>query len=124
EVDALISPSLDLTTVQNPSLKFHVAYAKRDANSADKLSIYSSVDCGESWNLRYIAPTYLLQADSVENQLSHFIPQGPNEWKEIYVPLPAGLKSQKNVRFKFAFEAGGGNNIYLDNVRIEGNSTS
>lgn len=124
EVESLISPSIDMTKVNKPSLKFQIAYAKKNSNSSDKLSIYTSINCGNTWQLKYVAPTYLLQADSVPDQTTSFVPQNTDEWKEIYFPIPFNLRSEKNVRFKFAFEAGGGNNIFMDSIRIEGSSTS
>ena len=53
------------------------------------------------------------------DQTSEFVPNNANQWLEKTVDLTS-LASSTNIRFKFAFTSGGGNNIYIDDINISG----
>ncbi|MFB0924979.1 MAG: T9SS type A sorting domain-containing protein, partial [Vicingaceae bacterium] len=44
---------------------------------------------------------------------------GTNDWDTKRGSLNS-ITNETNVRFKFAFDAGGGNNLYLDDINIDG----
>ena len=46
------------------------------------------------------------------------MPADQSEWKEIAINISSFVSSKANVRFKFEFVSGLGNNIYIDDVNI------
>lgn len=115
EVDELISPSIDLTAVSSPpGLYFKVAYAPVNTGDNDKLAVYISLDCGHSWQIKYLKKGPALA--TAGNQSTNFVPNA-NQWSQEYLNL-APYAGQKNILFKFAFTYAGGNNIYLDDINI------
>ncbi|MBL4668853.1 MAG: hypothetical protein JKY30_06270 [Flavobacteriales bacterium] len=50
EIDELISPSYDLSLLSGATLKFKMAFAQRQSSNTDRLFVYYSLDCGESWS--------------------------------------------------------------------------
>jgi PKD repeat protein len=118
--DILISPSLDLSGLTSPHLSFKIAYAKTKATNSDKMSVYISKTCGQNWSL--IAPfpkagDTLATADIMTDD---FIPN-PLQWRLENLDLAPKLftGSKSNVRFKFEFQNGGGNNVYLDDIHVD-----
>lgn len=114
---AIISPSFDLSALSNPKLKFSFAYATKGMTSNDEFNIYSSIDCGKTWNPRFGLVGNTMSTAPSSN--SSFTPQGPNEWNSFTLPLSA-VTNFDNVRFKFEFVGNQGNNFYLDNINITG----
>jgi PKD repeat protein len=117
EVDQLISPSYNISALTLPGMKFKVAYAQTVSTDADKLMVYYSTNCGESWVLKL--PMVGAALASVPIQTNMFTPSGAGDWIEKTVDLSA-IASSTNVRFKFEFVSGGGNNLYLDDINITG----
>ena len=116
-LDELISPSYDLSAIYSPRLIFKVAYAQKSASSADLLRIYYSYTCGENWSVMNIQNSAALNsAQGFVN--SSFEPADQSQWKEVIIPISSFIASKKNVRFKFEFVAGLGNNIYMDDINI------
>jgi PKD repeat protein len=114
EVDQLISPSYDISALSSPGLKFKVAYAQTTSTDADKLMVYYSTNCGASWVLK--VPMVGAGLATVPIQTNMFTPSSAGDWEEKTV----NLTSSSNIRFKFEFVSGGGNNIYLDDINITG----
>ncbi|MEW6467863.1 MAG: M43 family zinc metalloprotease [Bacteroidota bacterium] len=116
DYDELISPSVDLTAITNPSLRFKVAFAQRDT-SKDVLRVYLSYNCGKTWILRYaeVGPGLA----TVPAQFSPFVPNNISQWRMETISLN-NYSMYDNVRFKFHFTSKGGNNIYIDDVHIAG----
>jgi PKD repeat protein len=114
EIDELISSSFDLTTVAGKQMTFKQAFVKKNSANSDRLLVYSSVDCGETWQLRLPLTGSALTTGA--NQAGFYSPSS-SEFVERTVDLTA-LASETNVRFKFLFESGGGNDIYLDDINI------
>ncbi len=113
--DALISPSVDMTTIGGaPKLFFDYAYRKMGTASEDRLKVYVSSDCGKTWALRYNRSADLLA--TVDPSTANFVPV-VDQWSTASVPL-SSYSSYENLRVKFEFIAGGGNNFWLDNINI------
>lgn len=131
ETDALISPTYDLTTIQNDQLTFKYAYAVK-TNSPfieqnDKLEVYVSTNCGQNWVRRNITvdnqtATNLSGARLVTAGLDPdgFVPNNQNQWKTASVNITPYVNNN-NVRFMFLWNSGGpyGNDFYLDDVIID-----
>jgi hypothetical protein len=115
-----LSGSLDLNTLQfdvsgmyTPRLVFDYAYATY-TNEVDQLQIYCAADTGVSYTLLEVMPgglTGILNTGGAYN--GYFVPNA-SQWATHSVALPAGTK-----RIRFTAVGAYGNNLYLDNVRVE-----
>lgn len=113
----LYSPSFDFTQIPDPTIKFKYAYLKRTNNSACRLKISMSSNCGQSWNL--ISSLNATALATGNNSSSNFVPL-PAQWDEMTVAVPSAFKNKPNVRIRFEFVAGNGNNFYFDDFNIPG----
>jgi hypothetical protein len=121
-VTELISPAYNLSTVYNPTLFFSVSFAGRTTGNYDKLQVFISNNCASTWSQIY-SNTASSSLKTVPDDSSPFLPaQGSNEWKVVKQNLNPSL-AQGTVRFKFVFTSGGGNNIFLDDINLEGMNT-
>ncbi len=117
-LDEIYSNTIDLSDADSIALSFKVAYAPRTSSSNDFLKIYVSNDCGRSWSLRRNLGSSTMA--TVPAQLQPFTPSGQNEWMQVDVTNISTAYAVENFRFKFAFESGNGNNVYIDDINIEG----
>lgn len=119
-IDEFITPSLDLTQFVNPKLYYRIAYASLTGTpgvdyQANSMQVLSSVDCGKTWGIRrtYTENTLATAAD----QNNAFTPTNQNQWRQDNISL-ALFSGYTNIQFKFRFEAGEGNNIYIDDINM------
>ena len=116
--DAMISPSYNLSEVNLPTLRFKGAYAMKSSTSQDFLRIYYSYNCGYTWSIMSVMTGGLLT--SVPGYVtSDFIPANASEWRDFSFTFSSFVADKTNVRIKFEFTSGGGNNIYIDDINIE-----
>lgn len=116
-VDELIGPSIDMTAITgNISLSFKVAYAQRTSTSQDKLQLYVSSNCGQTWSVRKSLSGIALATTGVQS--TPFTPTA-SQWVQQTVSL-TGYSTQTDLFFMFRFTSNGGNNIYLDDINIGG----
>lgn len=122
--DDLISPAYDLSGVLTPTMTFRLHFANRITANYDKLVVYISNNCGKTWQQIYSrSATGNLKTVPASIGVSN-IPAyaSDDDWrleKIVIMNAWAGATS----RFKFAFTSGGGNNIFVDDINIEGIST-
>lgn len=117
EIDDFISPSYDISSISSPTLKFKVAYKRKNSSSSDNLFVYYSIDCGATWTFTNV----LLGATTMStspDQSSIFTPSNSSHWLEKTVNL-SSISSATNVRFRFRFTSGGGNDVYIDDINID-----
>lgn len=121
DVDQLFSPSYDLTFVTSGMLTFRCAAATTATTSADmndNLKVYSSIDCGATWQLRktFTGTSFLNNSYHPEE----FAPSSPSQWALQSVTIPSSVATAK-TRFKFEYTSGSeSNSIYIDDVNITG----
>lgn len=118
-IDELISTSLDLSGLTEPPvISFRYAYRKRQESNSDRLSVYVSRDCGATWNIRAILNANNLVTATMGS--AFWQPTNLDQWgyREVTNLTTAYLES--DVRIKFQFLSGGGNNFWLDDVNING----
>lgn len=117
--DELISSTYDMSNATQVTVSFRYAYAKRTSTSDDVLIFYVSNDCGATWMLRKImrGSTNLTTGGTTT---SSFVPNGPGQWGYAEVTNISSSSHVSNFRFKFEFESDGGNNLYLDDINING----
>ncbi len=113
-VDAFITGDFDFTNALWPDLKFTVAYARYDATYADGLKVYSSSDCGNSWNQIFykFGPDLATAPDNTNS----FVPSAA-QWRDEIIAVPQ-LTGNPKVSFKFENNSGYGNNLYIDDINI------
>lgn len=132
--DGLVSPSLDLSTHTNTTLSFKHAYTRYGGSpNTDSLIVYASTNCGTSWtriatygeNSTGSFATYSEGTFTLGSQ-TNFVPQDSNNWCGVGVGSNcktislASFVNQKNVMIKFESYNNYGNNIYIDNVSVNG----
>ena len=117
ELDVLISPSYDISSVATKIMTFKQAYAKKNISNDDRLYVYTSIDCGNTWMFGLLITSANLPSVN-STQSANFVPVA-SDWVTRTVDLST-VSDSSNVRFKFEFESGGGNNIYIDDVNIGG----
>ncbi len=117
--EELLSRTFDMSDATDISISFRWAYARRTSASDDVLSLLVSNNCGATWSLRKImrGSTTLPTAS---NTSSNFVPSGPDQWGYTEVTNISSTSHVSDFRFKFIFESDGGNNLYLDDINVNG----
>jgi PKD repeat protein len=112
----LTTPSLNLSTMPNPMIRFKYAFAQKGTNNTDKLLVRMSKDCGKTWITRKtITSAELSTISGTVNE--EFVPQNP-EWAEVVIPSVLSAYKVDNVLIKFEFYSGGGSHFYLDDIQV------
>ncbi|MCB0430640.1 MAG: T9SS type A sorting domain-containing protein [Flavobacteriales bacterium] len=117
EESSFVTPTFDISGLTLPNLTFQLAYAQRTSSDGDKLQVYASTDCGKTWKLRYTKSGSLLNTASGV-KASSFVPNA-SEWREETISLNYAVGAS-SIRFKFAFTSNLGNNIYIDDINVDG----
>jgi PKD repeat protein len=119
--DNLITTSVDLSNVSNTLLTFWRAFAYRSNTSTDQLKVYASTNCGQLWVVRYTKTgTPLSTAGQVS---SNFVPTSAQWDKDTVNITSTAVSGHPNVRFKFEYTQDTGNNLYIDDININGTVT-
>ncbi|MBC7384523.1 MAG: S8 family serine peptidase [Bacteroidia bacterium] len=135
-VGRLISPVLDLRGYLNAQVTFQHAYTRYDNTGSDSLIVYVSTNCGNVWT-RLLnmgengTGNYATGPDNTFQSQDAFIPSKSSNWcgggfgaacKTINLTSYAG---NANVMVRFEQRTNnGGNNIFIDNVKITGTLTN
>ncbi|MCK9422001.1 MAG: carboxypeptidase regulatory-like domain-containing protein [Bacteroidales bacterium] len=109
----LITLQFDASSTHLPLLKFDYAYATY-SGEMDEMDVYTSTDGGGTYDLLLAMPggsTGILNTGG--DVTSSFVPT-PNQWATQSLTLPVGTNM-----VKFTAISAYGNNLYLDNVRVE-----
>lgn len=122
DIDEFITPPYYLDYLTSIKLRFCYAHASATQDSSKNtqaLKVYTSIDCGQTWTLRWTRYGSMLLSGGYNPNF--FIPTA-SEWDTVTVNLPFTV-AEPNVRFKFEFTAtedGCGNNFYIDDINILG----
>lgn len=114
EIDELISPAIETSGASSLNLFFDYAFAATQNDNTDLLEVYASRDCGNTWNRRRFYNSGRLR--TAGNNGGNFVPSA-SEWKTETINFDAYIGPDP-ILIKFAFENGGGNNFYIDNIRF------
>lgn len=101
---SIISPFIDFSDSDAPSIKFDMAY--NGATSNDVINIYYELTCSDSW-----IPIASYNSSNYPNTISSF---NEEAWNPISLSIPE-LANQKIVRFRIEGIASNGNKWYFDN---------
>ncbi|HWY37166.1 MAG TPA: T9SS type A sorting domain-containing protein, partial [Bacteroidia bacterium] len=117
-VSNLISTSFDISGFTTPKLTFKVAYQQVASTNNDKLQVFTSTDCENTWNSRFSRAGATLA--TVTPPSGFPLTPTPSQFTTYTVNIN-GVSGSNNVRFRFAFfadPAGPGNDIYLDDINL------
>ena len=117
EIDEMVSPSIYLGNSTTASLSFQYAFIEKVIGNQDKLKIYISDDCGETWTLKSNRQGPLLRTLNAKTDTAWY-PTLSSHWSQATMDLNDYAGSANNILIKFSFEGGGGNNFFLDDVLI------
>ncbi|HEY0976252.1 MAG TPA: M43 family zinc metalloprotease [Flavobacteriales bacterium] len=119
-VDELISTSIDLSTLSTPPVfSFRYAYRQRNSSTNDELRVLISKDCGLTWVVRAILNgSTSLSTAPIGN--APFVPADAGQWGYREITNIPDNYLEGDVRFKFRFISDGGNNLWLDDVNLNG----
>ena len=124
QIDALVSPPIDLAANQDVILAFEYAYRRYNSSLNDRLVVRLSTNGGASY------PYILFNGQengsgnfaTGSDLQSAFFPQTANDWcftGPACVSLSLNeFAGQPNVRIRIENVSGYGNNMYVDNIRL------
>lgn len=116
--DIFYTTTYNLSNVTQANMTFWLAFAARSASSTDQLKVFASTTCGQLWNIRYNKTGTALSTAGIIT--SNFVPNA-SQWRQETVNIASSSYNNKpTVRFKFEYLQGNGNNIYIDDLNIDG----
>ena len=117
--DDLFTPTMDMTNATEITLSFRYAYARRTSTDDDRLRVYVSNNCGDTWSLRkqLRGSTDLATGGTTA---SNFVPSSGDQWGFAEINTISDAYHVADFRVRFNFESDGGNNLYIDDVNING----
>jgi PKD repeat protein len=114
--DEMWAPKMSFAALQNCTMTFDVAHARYDASYVDSLEVLISTNCGASWTSVYMKGGTTLA--TVPDQTTAFTPTA-TQWRNESINLNA-YAGQANVIIAIRNRGHYGNNIYVDNINIQG----
>ncbi|TXC85307.1 M43 family zinc metalloprotease [Luteibaculum oceani] len=120
-IDELVSGVVNLSGLNAPKVTFAYAHALRTNTDQDQLIFSVSEDCGETYKPLKTLKLFSLKT-APNQQTTEFTPSDKSEWKTTEVDLTQ--YADKVIRFKFTYVHDGGNNTYLDQIRVAEATTS
>lgn len=121
EVDELVLPAFNLTSVLNPVMTFQVAYQmytdpSSNPNFSDTLRVMISTDCGTTWTQIYGKWSTNLTTTTPTFSSTQFVPT-QSQWRLENISL-SPYQSQSNVLIKFRHTTDYENQMYVDDINI------
>jgi PKD repeat protein len=114
-LDELSANALDLSNVSQLTLSFRYAYKRKNSSDDDWFRVFVTNDCGDNWAVRKTLHGFQL---STLTQSSSFTPSSQADWTTVHMTNITSSYWVDDFRYKFSFEAGGGNNFFIDNINI------
>lgn len=113
-----ISEPFDASGLTTFGLSFDYAYAQKQTSNMESMQIAVSNDCGATWSIRknYNGSSTLKTVDTLVT--SSFVPADSTQWKHDIITTIPSMYLVDDLLVKFNFIAKGGNNLYIDNIRM------
>lgn len=113
------SKPVDASVLSDLAVTFDYAYAQRETGNNDLLQIAVSNDCGNTWATRkvFYGASTLKTVDAAISEEA-FTPVDETQWKSGAVTNINASYLVDNLMIRFRFIGDGGNNLYIDNIRI------
>jgi hypothetical protein len=115
-INEMMPPPVDLSSVINPIMTFSVAYEQYFASYVDSLDVLVSDDCGTTWKEVYNKYGTTLSTVGSSVTTNEFEPTS-TQWRSDTVNLSA-YTGQSKVFIKFRGISGYGNDCYVDDINI------
>jgi subtilisin family serine protease len=118
-VDWLRSPTYVIKNADSISFSFYHAYKNRITGLAtsDSLEVLVSNNCGLNWNTLFKKGGKQLATITNESD-SFFRPFGQDKWQLNTFDL-ASYRNSSTLQFSFKAVNGKGNNLYIDNIKVD-----
>ncbi len=117
-VSSVISPSINFSDAKSPAtITFRLAYARKNAESTDRLEVFISTDCGKTWQRRYQKSGANLA--TTNSLLKNAFTPNADQWRTETVQV-GNLAGVSKGLIRFTFTDGDGNNLYIDDINIFG----
>lgn len=115
-VHTLISPVFEVSgPLTDVKIAFKYAYARRTSSNTDKLVISYSTNCGKTWFQGFNKTGANLA--TITNTVSGTFTPTASQWKQDFANIQF-LSGNSQFRLRFEFTAGGGNNLYIDDIQL------
>lgn len=129
--DGMISPKINLNGVVSANMTFDHAYRRFNQNAADSLIIYVSTNCGVNWTRVFMAAEDGSGSFSTQSTTTTEFSPTVGDWCTgtigsdcFNVNLDAYVGNDVFVKFE-SYNAGTiGNNLFIDNINIDGTSAN
>lgn len=115
--DELVTAPINLTNYTSAKLFFDLSYARYNSSRYERLRVLLSTDCGETFSQVYSRQNTGLQTTT--ETTNYYEPTDASHWRTDSINLQNYLASG-TVIVKFLVTNGNGNNLYLDNINIQG----
>lgn len=116
--DDLTSMPIDLSNISSSFMTFDRAYRRYNSFARDTLQVQISPDCGKTWNTEWEAFGLALASIGGLQVNGPFEPTAA-QWVTDTVDLSAYM-GFSSVRIRFRNIGAGGQNLYIDNINIDG----
>ena len=116
ELDVLVSPVYDLSTVPLASIVFDVAYS-RFQGSNDRLKVVVMRDCESVLDGLVVFDKAGAALATAPSTGQAFIPSGESSWRRELINISQFI-GETHVQFAFVGVNDWGNNLYLDNISL------
>lgn len=122
QTSELYSPNI-VFAGNNPgnSLTFRVAYAQKTADDNDRLQVYFSNNCGQTWypRLSRIGSALATNGGAL---VSSFTPNA-TQWRLETIALSTLFTTKPNFRVKFLVTSGNGNSVFIEDINLVSTTT-
>ena len=121
--DVLRSATMDMSGMDEIHVSYKWAYVHKGTNeddaTDDRLRVSVTGDCGYDWDLRRLHRGFL-DLPSDDPYPFPWTPGGPEDWNSFVLVLDQEEYQTAFFRLQFEFESRLGNNIYLDDINVQG----
>ena len=121
--DFLRTATMDMSGMTEIHVNYKWAYVHKGTTEAsetdDRLRVSVSGDCGNDWDLRRMHRGFT-DLPTANPTPFPWAPSGIEDWKEYTIVLDNEEYLTEFFRVQFEFESRLGNNIYLDDINVQG----